>query len=539
MPDFPFGRRTSVIEVDTTAPVVEQLQEQLRAEQEENLLLQEGMADLEMALEDKGWRSLSAGVADEFSTAGRRAVAAACRTMAVSNPLCKRGLTIRIGYIWGQGVEVSARVETADADDTSIQDDVNSLIDDFHTDNAKSLTGSQASEELERALGTDGNVYLAAFTSPLSGRVQVRSTPTDEIVDIVTNPEDRDEHWFYVREYVVDVLEAGTIAGQTRVRRQTKREVHPALGYRPNQRIKTLSGGVVRWDAPMLQVCVNRLDGWKYGIPDLYASIAYARMYRDFLVDWAGLTKSLSKIAWKATGDNKTRAGKAAAAARAQAAAATTPGTTADAGQMAALGPGQGLEAMSKSGATIDSESGRPLAAMVAAGIGLPVTMLLADPGVTGARATAETLDKPTILEMGMRRLLWQAAREQLLLHAITAAVEAPRGRLRGTTTIDDWGRKHTVLAGAAEPVLEWVWPPLADLDPIQLVTAIVEADGTGKMPELTTVKLLLGALGVRDVDDLVAEMTDDDGNFVGATVSAGDVATRRFRNGEDPAEDL
>ena len=59
------------------------------------------------------------------------------------------------------------------------------------------------------------------------------------------------------------------------------------------------------------------------------------------------------------------------------------------------------------------------------------------------------------------------------------------------------------------------------------------------KMPELTTVKLLLGALGVRDVDDLVTEMTDDDGNFVGATVSAGDVATRRFRNGEDPAEDL
>jgi hypothetical protein len=65
------------------------------------------------------------------------------------------------------------------------------------------------------------------------------------------------------------------------------------------------------------------------------------------------------------------------------------------------------LEAIPKSGATIDSESGKPLAAMVAAALGMSVTMLLADPGTTGARAVAETLDKPTILEMGMRRRLW------------------------------------------------------------------------------------------------------------------------------------
>lgn len=507
------------------APQVADLQEQLRASQENELLLTESIADLQMALEDKGWRSLAAGVADEFTPAGRRSIANLCRTMAVSHPLIKRGLQLRGGYIWGQGVEVAARL-----DDEQLAGDVNALIRDFEDDNARSLTGTQACEELERALGTDGNVYLALFTSPLVGRVQVRSTPPDEIVDIICNPEDRDDPWFYVREYTVQVLEAGYQPGSTRVRAQTKKTVHPALGYRPAAKIRSLNGAEVRWDAPILHVSVNRLDGWKYGVPDAYASIAWARMYRDFLVDWAGLTKSLSKIAWKMTGDTTSRAAKAAQAARAQAAVG-------DAGQMGAFGPGVGLEAVSKSGATIDSESGRPIAGMVAAGLGIPITMLLADPGVTGARATAETLDKPTILEMGMRRLLWQSARERILDHVITAAVEAPRGRLSGTTTVDDWGRKHTVLTGGVEPSLDWVWPPLADMDPVKLVDAIVAADGTGKMPPLTTVRLLLQALGVRDVDEVLEQVTDADGAWVDPVETAGDTAVQRFRRGEDPAE--
>lgn len=520
----------------------DQLAEQLRASQENELILTEAIADLELAMEDRGWRSLTQGVIDEFTADGRRKVAAACRTMAVSHPLIKRALLLRIGYVWGQGVEITARVDVDDDGDSHEQEDaVNALIDDFETDNERSFTGAQAHEELERALGTDGNVFLAAFTSPLTGRVQVRSIPTDEVRDIITNPEDRDDPWFYVREYVVDVIEAGTLPGATRVRRQTKKTVHPALGYRPATRVKTLNGAEVRWDAPVLHVAVNRLDGWKYGVPDAYASLAWARMYRDFLVDWAGLTKSLSKIAWKATGDNRSRAAKAAQAARAAAAQVPVPtmDPRADAGQTVVHGPGNTFEAVSKSGATIDSQSGQPLASMVAAGMGVPVTMLLADPGQTGARAVAETLDTPTILEMGMRRLLWQSAFQQIIAHVVTAAVESRRGRLAGQTLVDDWGRKHTTLSGGVEPVVEFTWPPLADLDPIELVRAIVEADGTGKMPPITVALLLLQALGVKDAEKVLRSegLVDEDGRWVDPVLSAGDVAMQAFRRGEDPAE--
>jgi hypothetical protein len=511
---------------------------QLRVEQENNLLLQEAVADLELALEDIGWRRLASGVQDEFTADGRRRVASLCRTMAVANPLVKRGLQLRIGYVWGQGVEVTAHVK----DNEDLQTEVNTLLDAFDDDNERSLVGSQACEELERAQGTDGNVYLALFTSPLTGRVQCRSTPTDEIVDIINNPDDRDEPWFYIREYEQQVVEPGYQPGATRTRAQRVKTVHPALGFRPSQKIKTLDGAPVRWDAPVLHVPVNRLDGWKYGIPDAYASIAYARMYRDFLVDWAGLTKALSKFAWKATGDTKSRAQKAATTAAAAAGgSAPAPSTDprANSGQTYVAGPGNQLEAIPKSGATIDSQSGKPLAAMVAAGLGVSVVDLLADPGTTGARAVAETLDKPIILEMGMRRLLWQSARERIYRHVIAAAIEAPQGMLRGRVAIDDWGRKHTYLQGDIEPVIEFTWPPLADLDPVKLVEAVVAADDTGLLPPIPVVRMLLQLLGVQDVDDVMEKYTDADGNWTISRVSAGQAAADAFRRGADPAAAL
>jgi hypothetical protein len=53
---------------------------------------------------------------------------------------------------------------------------------------------------------------------------------------------------------------------------------------------------------------------------------------------------------------------------------------------------------VSKSGAQIDANSSQPFATRAAAALEVPVTMLLGDPGITGARATAETLDQPTEL---------------------------------------------------------------------------------------------------------------------------------------------
>ncbi len=528
-----FDDELDLLEQDPRDTRIQTLEQGLRAEQETNLLLAESLADLEM--DDQGWTAFTAVIDQEFSSTGRQRIVEVCRAMAISNPLLKRGLTVRAGYIWGQGVEVTARVPGADSKaDPKLQDAVNQVIDGFEKLNEASFTGMGAREELERAEGTDGEVFLACFTDRKTGQVRVRSVPQLQIQLIFTNPEDADEPWLYVREYVVHQLPK---AGEPLQAPPTvvKRVIYPALGFDPRKvgwafKPAKINNAEVMWDAPMVHVPVNRLDGWQRGIPDVYASVAWARLYQGFLIDWSGLTKALSKIAWKATGESKSRANTAAAAIRASQQPAVPAGTfpppSQPAGQTVVHGPGNTFEAVSKSGATIDSGSGKPLASMIAAGLGIPVTALLADPGVTGARAVAETLDTPTVLEMGMRRLVWQSAMRRILLHAIQTAGMVAGSPLRA-------------LTGDREPVLEFSWPPLTGQDPLQIVSGIVAADSTGKMPPLTTLRLILSALGVPNVDEVIAEVTGPDGEWLDpeqtARANAGQSATDAFRRGEDP----
>ncbi|MCZ4497911.1 MAG: hypothetical protein JWQ74_464 [Marmoricola sp.] len=524
-------------------PTIGQLQEQLRASQENELLLVEQISDLEISMEDRGWATFASSMVEEFSWEGRRRIVAFCRLRTIADPLLKRGVNTRIGYIWGQGVQVRAKHGEDSAEQGG--QDVNAVVQAFLDGNQKSLTGAQAQEENERALATDGQLYVIAFTDPLTGRVLVRVPQDDEITDVIRNPEDRDEPWYYVREYVETDLKPGVIPGSEQLtNRLTQKKVkvlHPAMGYMPAgggfgagfdglaQRPNNINGIPIRWDAPILQMTVNRLNGWKYGIPDVYASLAWSRLYKEFLVDWATLTKSLAKISYQATGDTKRRGQAAADNARAM--------QSGDAGQTWISGPGGKLEAVSKSGATIDSQSGKPLAAMVAAGLDLPVTVLLADPGVTGARAVAETLDLPTVLAMGMRRLQHQAFRTELLEYVIEQAVIAPQGPLQGTLFTDDYGIRRVELAGDATTDLDWDWPPIGSVDVVQMIAAIVDADSTGLMPDPTTLRLLMAGLGVKDIDEEMKKLFDKDGNFVSPRTKAAANDRSRADRGLDPVD--
>lgn len=497
----------------------------------ENDMLRESLADLELAAEDRGWLKLSVALEQEFSRTGLTQVTRNCRVMAIASPLIKRGILVRTGYIWGQGVTIQARAGN------EAPQDVNAVVQSWWDDesNKVSITSSQAQEELERALGTDGQIFLACFTNRLTGRVQNRSTPFEEITDVLNNPDDRDDPWFYLRTYTVTVIEAG-YSGLTRSRPETRRVFHPALGFYPAARPKSIDGIPVEWDVPILHVPVNRLDGWKWGVPDVYAALPWARAYEGFLTDWARLVKSLSKFAWRLTGDRGSKV-RTAAAKLAAAVPAAEPfaGQGSESGKVAGMGPGANLEAIPKTGATIDSESGRPLASMVAAALGLPVTTLLADPGTTGARAVAETLEEPTILEMGMRRQLWSSVLQRLASYAIDQAVKAPQGQLRGI--VKQVGNRQIVtLANEVERTVVVEWPDLNELDPVKMVEAVVNADGTGKMPPVETLRLLLHAFNVRDADEVIEGVTDENGQFIDPGIAAAAAAIEARRRGGNAA---
>lgn len=495
-------------------------------------LAEEALIDVQMRLDDVGWAKLG-DPNQVFSRDELRIASRTARIMAVADPLIRRAINLRIAYVWGSGVSIQARQE-----DEAGQD-LNAVVQAFLDDpsNQTTFTSGQAREELERRFATGGDNFDCLVTAPVNGRVQVRNIPVDEVEEIVSNPEDAADPWFYKRVYAANVVDGSPLGSFTR--RQTITAYYPALGYWPRLRPSSLNSHPIHWDKPVLHTFVNRPEGSPWGVGDVYAALPWARGYKEFLEDWARLVKALSRFAFRATAKNRPGAAKV----RSAITAAPVDGHG-QVGQTVIQGEGQTFEAIGKSGATIDSESGRPMAAMVASGTDIPVTILLADPGVTGARATAETLDRPTELIMQMRRDLHGARLRRILDYVIDQAVKAPSGSLRGTRTVDQLtGREIITLAGGQDRSIEVQWPDLSQTSIDLLVKAIVEADGTGKLPPLTVASLLLNALGVDDADEVLSKLVDDAGNFIDPTATTdaatAAAATKAFRDGKDPAAAL
>jgi len=490
--------------------------------------LKEAVSDLSRQLErdEQGWSPLGED-GDEFTRDALARAASQSRTMAVAHPLVRRALKLRQAYVHGQGVSVTAATE----DDGG--QDVNAVLQAFWDDegNRAALTGAQAKDRLEQTLGTDGNTYIAAFTNPLTGEVQARTIPFDEIREVITDPDDRTRPWFYKRMWAPVTVAADDVSTVTA--QQERTDYYPALDHFPARRPKFINGHEVHWNSPVYHVKVNDLDGWAFGIGDVYSALSWARAYRDGLADWATLVKSLSQFAWRATS-------KGSKTQQLRQSLSRTPngppdGNPNSVGATAVTSPDVTLEAIPKSGATIDSESFRPIAAMVAAGLDIPVTILLADPGTTGARATAETLDEPMRLSMESRRAVWRQTYKAIAGYVIRQAVKAPQGPLQGTVIRDKWsGREVLSLADDTSPMVTVDFPSLEKLPIATIMEAIVKADSTGKVPPVEILRWILTAMQVEDADDIIAAATDDDGNWVDPAMSAGQAAADAFRRGQD-----
>ncbi len=517
------------------------LADQLSAASNTIELLEESLASVELAREDAGWRSILVESELQFTREGLRQSAQLCRVLAIANPLLKRGLSLRTAYIWGPGVQIAARANGKSTDNPNEQD-VNAVIQAFIDDreSQRVLFGATARIRNERTLGTDGNLHVALWTNRAYGTVRPRLIPFDQVIQVISNPEDSTERWFFLRQFTTQVSEPGTIPGTVRLRTETRRVLYPSIDYRPAVRPASYGGIPIEWDAPVAEMNVNGLDTWDFGIGDAFPVLPWARAYADYLTDWARLMKALSRFAFRSSSPNTRTARNAERAHREVATAASANGANPQAGATVHMGAGQTFEAINKSGATIDADSGRPVAAMVAAGLDVPVTMLLGDPGVTGARATAETLDFPTEQMANLRRGEWADFLRRIFDYVIDMAVRAPGGPLKGRLVRDRASNHWSVeLAGDTDRTIEIDWPDLSEIPLAEMVAAIAEAADTKTIPDAVILKLLLQALSVEDADEIIEAATDEDGNLLDVSGTVGAQATRRFRDGEDAAEDF
>ena len=482
-------------------------------------VLQESVRDLSLQLEDRGWKRVGS---DDENTMTREALVQAAqdgRALAVAHPLVRRGISLRTSYVHGQGGP-QLSVESED-------EAVNGVVQQWWTarENQNSLTGPEARARLERALSTDGNVFIASFTNPVDGRVTNRTIPFEQITRIITNPEDRGQVWFYERTYSKRAEAFSTTEQSVTV-------LYPDLAYAPAVRPRSIQGVQVLWDQPVRHVKVNDLDGWEFGIGDTFPIAPYARGYRDFLNDWLKLMKSLSQFAWRGTAEGKRAQRARQALSRAQ---QGIPGNDGSVGATYVSAPGETLEAIPKTGATIDADSGRPLLAMIAAGLDVPVTMLSTDPGITGARSTAETLDEPMYRAMRARQDVWATVFIDLAEYRIEQAIRA--GKLPGTVVRDPWTQTDYAELSGDRPIIHCDWPDLSTASVDDAVKAIKDADATGKVPPLVIARLLLTALGVEDIDDVLEELTDEEtGEWRDPYAQLGQGLVNAFNRGDDPA---
>ena len=384
----------------------------------------------QLALEDIGWRPLMglSESANSFTLDALHHASELCRAVATVNPLVGRGLRVRTGYVWGSGVSVvpqefiqgPGRPRTV-----NVEPELPEGIEEV-------LTGTLAQLELERSSGTDGNLFFLVDRKTK----EVLRVPFEEVTEGVRQRGNR-ERLLYIRrtwnDWELDLdfetgielnpitapkaaargrtwMRAdreGSLSGGTTKAGFSFRDVwYPTpAGLRAMGRgrgASQIGGDPVDHSKVIVHVPFNRLTGWRWGIPDVLPAVWWTKAYKEYLENCSTLTKAYARFAWKVTSD-RSRSVRRTAAAMAQA-PRNDPATGAplNIGASAVLGAGQDLSAVGGN-TKVDFDAGRPLAAMIAAALDVPLPALLEDPSIAPSGA-ATALDTSTILVMQARQ---------------------------------------------------------------------------------------------------------------------------------------
>lgn len=447
---------------------------------------QERLAELELSLEDLNWTRLTSELSREFSREGLKRLFALSRYHYLKNPLIKRAVEIQKCYVFALGLEIEAEDKT-----------VNQIIQDFLDDprNRVEFTGHVARGQKEVDLQVLGNLFFVHFMGP-DGTVTLRTIPVEEIQEIITNPDDSREHWYYRRQWTQRTYSR---TGQPIDTPMTA--YYPAITYAPRAKRMMLGGFPVLWDSPVRHIKEPGLSDMKWGVPATYAAMDWAKAHTEFLSDWASITKALARFAWDLSVKGGA-AGIAAAKSKLGTKLATSGTITADTNPPPVTastfvrGDGTEMKPIKTAGSTTSSDEGRQLKLQVSAGMGIPEHMF-GDIN-SGNLATAKSLDRPTELQFRDRQAMWTEVIQAMLNYVIDCKIQAGE------------------LGEAVDRTINVTWPPILEHDKLADVNAIVQAatlggyTKSGTLPDIEITRLLAQALGIVDVDDILKAMPFD-----------------------------
>lgn len=448
------------------------------------------------AFDNIGWSPLDQKSSVEIPLETVKRMAQVSRGLYTLNPFVNRGVNARIGYIWGRGVQF---------------DGVDDIADTIEL-NRRKLFNNDAYTEFERALATDGNVFIALPTGENPDENTAIRVPLDQIFSAVCNPDDAEDIWYYKREWNVKKVNATT--GE--VVDEKKIKYYPTIQY-VKKLEKTGKNLPRRWNRygveqnyAIQHVAVNRQIGWRWGVPDVAPVVYWAKAYKEYLEDNAMLVKAYSRIAW--TIQAGSAMGGQAAAAQVMRPPSRDPftGEVRDVGGTAVMGPGTVANPTSAPGSQVDFDKGSALASAIASGLQVSKVVITSDPG-SGNRATAETLDLPTLKAMEARQQLHTDRFTELFDFwgaKITPVVNKKNGERE--TKEDDQERTEQATATSEYAVVSW--PQIISDSTKDRIAALGTATELGVLYKQEARKDALDVLGISPYKpwDVLPTLEDD-----------------------------
>jgi len=391
----------------------------LGLKESEALTAQGAFGDIELALQNVEWRREINLSWLEFSRWGIQQIILISRLYYVKNPLIQRAIELLASYIFARGVEVTS--DDPDANDT--------LVEFFERN--KVVLGPTALASLDKRLSTDGQVFFTFFADKVNtGLVTIRTIDATEIQQVVTNPEDTDEPWFYERMWTQKEFDESTGAVTT----SQQRCWYPALYYEPDQQPEKIGGYDVMWKSPVYHfkggVGVSK---WHFDVPRTYAALTWARTSTKWLEWCATVAQAHAQIAWEIT----TKGGQQALEGIKQqlqtnvstAGQLWDTNPTAVTGSIVGYGPGTKMTALQTRGAGGDPAEVKEYRNMVGQCYGIPPTWL--GDLETANLATATTLDRPTETGFISKQENWRSVLLVIATYVLKVSKGAASGRLR------------------------------------------------------------------------------------------------------------
>jgi len=480
-------------------------------------MLSERIAELELAIEDSGWSRILGGEEDfEFSPGSLKRIIRLSRLYALKNPVIKRPVNLQAIYVWGQGVSIHAA-------DPEVETVVQGFLKDMG--NRRTFTSLDACMSNERRLRVEGNLFLRLFTKS-SGRVQVRIIPTEQILDgdVVRNPDDASEVHFYIRRWMEDGRERSAAYPDADYLHEIEAErlTRPSLASEMVQD-SHLADVPIDWETPVIHVKTGGYAEMKFGVPETYAALDWARAYKELLEDFKKIVKSLAKWAWdlKSGSDqasvNAAKAALQSSLGLAYSAEETNPAPVA--GSAFIHRTGVDLKAVDVSRAVIDPDTFNRVMMMVCAATDTPSNFF--GDAASGNLASAKTLDRPTELTFRMRQQLWKDIFARVLTFVIEAAATSATNTKIKSDGYDEATGLMKVMVGGEEvgTAVNVDFPPVLQKDAQAEVQALVTGiTANGQSIQImndgpTILRIFLEDLGIKDIDEIVELFYPSDGS--------------------------